>query len=47
MNLGNFRQHVGDMRKMTAKMMHHDSITGSSLVYIIYNETVGMQQLLD
>ncbi|TNV85114.1 hypothetical protein FGO68_gene2057 [Halteria grandinella] len=46
-NVGNFKHHVADMRKMTAKMMHHDSITGSSLVYIIYNETVGMQQLLD
>ncbi len=32
---------------MTGKMMHHDSITGTSLIYIIYNETVAMQALLE
>ncbi len=38
---------MGTLRKQTAKMMHHDSITGSSLVYIIYNETIQIQQTID
>lgn len=46
-NLEEFKGHVSELRKMTGKMLHHDSITGTSLIYIIYNETVGMQQLLE
>jgi GTPase SAR1 family protein len=38
---------MGNLRETTAKMMHHDSITGSSLIYIVYNETLGMQRLLE
>lgn len=41
-NVGVFKNQVGALWKMNSKMMHHDSITGSSLIYIIYNETVGM-----
>jgi hypothetical protein len=46
-NLGAFRDQIGKLRQMTSKMIHHDSITGSSLIYIVYNETVGMHTLLD
>lgn len=46
-DLEEFKSHVSNLRKMTGKMLHHDSITGTSLIYIIYNETVGMQQLLE
>jgi hypothetical protein len=31
---------VAQLRELTARMIHHDSITGSSLSYIIQNETV-------
>jgi hypothetical protein len=38
---------VTELKRQAAKMMHHDAITGTSLIYIIYNETLGLHQTID
>lgn len=42
-----FKPLIPKLRETNAKMVHHDSITGTSLIYIVYNETLGMQQTLE
>jgi len=42
-NAERFRPQISSLRENNAKMMHHDAITGTSLIYIVYNETLGMQ----
>ena len=32
---------------MTGRMMHHDSITGTSLMYVVHNESVTIEKALD
>lgn len=42
-----FKSQVEALSQMSAKMMHHDTITGTSLQYVIQNETQGLQQAID
>ena len=38
---------VTELQRESAKLVHHDTITGTSLIYIIYNLTIGIHQLMD
>ena len=38
---------ITELKKEAAKIIHHDTITGTSLIYIIYNETIELHQTFD
>ena len=38
---------INELKKEAAKTIHHDTITGTSLIYIIYNETIELHQNFD